>query len=80
MTSENHARERLQFFCHGIVAMDLVVCFVFSIKRISRRLLDRDVTDRRNHGIRENGMIVISNPIGGALPAEPAKQTGPDVV
>lgn len=60
--------------------MDLVVCFVFSIKRISRRLLDRDVTDRRNHGIRENGMIVISNPIGGALPAEPAKQTGPDVV
>jgi len=24
--------------------------------------------------------IVISNPIGGALPAEPAKQTGPDVV
>lgn len=33
-----------------------------------------------NREIYEDGMIVISNPIGGALPAEPAKQTGPDVV
>jgi len=35
---------------------------------------------RRNREIHEDGMIVISNPIGGALPAELAKQTGPDVV
>lgn len=32
--------------------------------------------ERETH---EDEMIVISNPIG-ALPAEPAKQTGPDVV
>jgi len=46
----------------------------------SRHVLLDWYTVQRNRKIHEDGMIVISNPIGGALPAEPAKQTGPDVV
>lgn len=56
---------------------------VFSVKRIASFIGSRywnRYTDRRNCEIHEDGMIVISNPIGDALPAKPAKQTGPDVV
>lgn len=55
------------------------MCFVFSItSSVGSRLTG--TIYRLNCKIREDEMIAISNPIGGALLAELAKQTRPDVV